>query len=104
MAEITKKDALHVWIDSKTALFNLRLESPGAYNAVMRLREEYPTLMKLPAERIIPLMKRAVNGLIKDGQCKKRVTPGELEELWKAQEERKKRFREEKKSSKQNEI
>ena len=81
MAEITKEDALHKWIDSKTALYNLRLESPGAYDAVMRLREEYPSLMRLPIGRVIPVMKKAVETLIEDGFCKRKLSPSRLEEI-----------------------
>lgn len=96
MADITK-DFVSYRIDSKAALYSLRLSSPGTYDKVMKLREDYPTLMNLPVERLIPLMRKAVESLIEEGVCKRRVNPETLDEMWREQEERKKRFREEKK-------
>lgn len=60
-------------IDSARALRDLKFANPNAYGIVSRLREEHACLMKLPVEKVIPLMRMAVEGLIADGICKRNV-------------------------------
>jgi len=78
MADITHENLRYKQIDQMSALYDLKLESPKAYLAVCRLREEHECLMKLPIDKLIPIMKRAVEGLIEDGFCKKKHEPSEL--------------------------
>ena len=79
MAEIRKSFSQYRQINSNLALYNLRMSNYSTYLTVMKLREEHECLMGLPVERIIPLMKRAVDGLIADGICKKCYTPEEMD-------------------------
>ena len=72
MSEQKEKDkVVYRQIGSGRALADLRFESPKTYQKVLKLREEHACLMKLPVEKIIPLMQVAVEGLINDGICKR---------------------------------
>lgn len=73
MASIKKEEVKYRQIDSARALRDLRLANPKAYDIALRLREEHACLMKLPVEEVIPLMRIAVEGLIADGICKRKV-------------------------------
>lgn len=73
MSAIKKEELKYRQIDSASALRNLKFANPKAYDIVSRLREEHACLMKLPVEEVIPLMRIAVEGLIADGMCKRKV-------------------------------
>lgn len=75
MAEISREDVQYRQIDQKTALYDLKLESPKAYQHVLRLREEHSCLMKLPIQVVIPIMRKAVDSLIEDNICKPKHEP-----------------------------
>ena len=79
MAEIRKSFSQYRQINSNLALYNLRMSNYSTYLTVMKLREEHECLMGLPIQRIIPLMKRAVETLIEDGYVKKCHTPEDMD-------------------------
>lgn len=72
-------EAKELYIDSARALYDLKLESPGAYQKVLELRAEHDCLMHLPLVRIVNLQRRAVETLIEDGIVKRRYTPEEMD-------------------------
>lgn len=73
MEKITKKEEVkYMQINSSRALRNLRQTKQKAYSLVSKLREEHACLMELPVEKVIPLMRIAVEGLIADGICKRK--------------------------------
>lgn len=73
MAVEKKEKVKYRQIDCERALRDLRLENPKAYDIVLRLRKEHECLMNLPVEMVIPLQRVAVEGLIANGICKRKI-------------------------------